>query len=68
MSAPQIRLRVRAAGDRLAPAASHQDLTAAGQAGVRFAWRRGLCLSSFVIAGITALIVWVAITALLPAW
>ena len=64
MSAPQLQMRVRAADDRLSPAASRQDLAAAGQAGVRLAWRR-LCPSSFVLAGITAIIVWVAITALL---
>jgi len=64
VSAPQLQMRVRAADDRLSPAASRQDLAAAGQAGVRLA-RRRLCPSSFVLAGITALIVWVAITALL---
>jgi sterol desaturase/sphingolipid hydroxylase (fatty acid hydroxylase superfamily) len=35
------------------------------EVGVRLAWWRRLCLSSFALAGITALIVWVAVAALL---
>ena len=35
------------------------------QAGVRPAWRRRLCPSSFVLAGLTVLIVWVAVADLL---
>ena len=47
------------------PAALLQDQTAGGQARVRLAWRQGLCSSSFVLAGITVLIVWVAVADLL---
>jgi hypothetical protein len=35
------------------------------EVGVRLAWWRRLCPSSFALAGITALIVWVAVAALL---
>ena len=65
MSAPQIQMRARAGDDRLPPAAAHQGLTAAGTAGIRLARRRRLCPSSFVLAGITVLVVWVAVTVLL---
>ncbi len=34
-------------------------------AGVRFAWTRRLCPSSFVLAGVTVLVVWVAVAGLL---
>jgi len=35
------------------------------QAGIRLAWWRRLCLPSFVLAGITALVLWVAVADLL---
>lgn len=54
MPAWQIQVRARAADDRL-------PWTSRG----RFAWRGRLCPSSFVLAGITALIVWVAVAELL---
>src|SRR6516165_3255612 len=65
VSAPQLQVRVRAAEDRLSPAVSRQDLTAAGQARVRLAGWRRLCPSSFVLAGMTVLVAWVAVTVLL---
>ena len=47
-------------------ATTHRDQGAeSGQAGVRRAWRRRLCPSSFVLAGITVLVVWVAVAGLL---
>ncbi len=65
MSASQIQVRTRAAEDRLLLAASYQDRTAAGgQAGAGLA-RRRLCLSSFVLAGLTVVILWVAVAELL---
>ena len=66
MSASQIPVRARAAGDRLPLVASRRDGAAVrGQAGVRLAWLRRLCLSSFVLAGITVLVLWVAVAGLL---
>ena len=65
MSAPPLQVRIRAAEDRLSPAVSRQDLTAAGQARVRLAGWRRLCPSSFVLAGMTVLVAWVAVTVLL---
>jgi len=66
VSASQIQVRARATEDRLPLAASYQDQTAAGgPAGVRLAWWRRLCLSSFVLAGITVLVLWVAVADLL---
>jgi sterol desaturase/sphingolipid hydroxylase (fatty acid hydroxylase superfamily) len=65
LSASQVPVRARAAGDRLPLAALLEDRTAGGQAGVRLGWRRRLCSSSFVLAGITVLIVWVAVADLL---
>jgi len=65
VSAPPLQVRIRAAEDRLPPAVSRQDLTAAGRARVRLAWWRRLCPSSFVLAGITVLVAWVAVTVLL---
>ena len=66
MSASQIQVRARATEDRLPLVASYQDQTAAGgPAGVRLAWWRRLCLSSFVLAGITVLVLWVAVADLL---
>ena len=66
MSASQIPVRAQATGDRLPLLAAYQDGAAAdGQAGVRLAGRRRLCLSSFVLAGITVLVLWVAVAGLL---
>ena len=57
MSASQVDIGT--ASDRL-------QLAAAGeQEGTRAAWWRRLCLSSFAVAGVTALILWVAISDLL---
>ena len=66
MSASQMQAGATGAGDGLALLAPRQDLIAAGrQAAVpRTGWRR-LCLSSFVLGGVTILIVWVAVTSLL---
>jgi sterol desaturase/sphingolipid hydroxylase (fatty acid hydroxylase superfamily) len=65
VSASQIPVRARATEDRLPPLASRWDRAeAGGSAGTRLAWRR-LCLSSFALAGITALILWVAVADLL---
>ena len=65
MSASQMQAGATGAGDGLL-LAPRQDLIAAGrQAAVpRTGWRR-LCLSSFVLGGVTILIVWVAVTSLL---
>ncbi len=66
MSASQIPVRARAAGDRLTLSTAHQDRAAVhGQAGVGLGWWRRLCLSSFVLAGITAWVLWVAVAGLL---
>jgi sterol desaturase/sphingolipid hydroxylase (fatty acid hydroxylase superfamily) len=66
VSASQIQARARATGGRLPLFASRQDPAAVrGQAGVRLAWWRRLCLSSFVLAGITVLVLWVAVGGLL---
>lgn len=66
MSASQIPVRARAAGDRLPLSTAHQDRAAVqGQAGVRLGWWRRLCLSSLVLAGITAWVLWVAVAGLL---
>ena len=66
MSASQISARAAAVDDRLPLAVSRPDGIATGeQAGVRLAWRRSLCPSSFVLAGMTVLIVWVAVADLL---
>ena len=47
-------------------AVSRQDrAAAAGQAGVRLAWRRRLCPSSFVLAGVTGVVVWAGVAELL---
>jgi sterol desaturase/sphingolipid hydroxylase (fatty acid hydroxylase superfamily) len=66
MSASQIRVRARAPGDGSPLFAAHQDRAAVnGQAGVRLGWWRRLCLSSFVLAGITVCVLWVAVAGLL---
>jgi len=66
VSASQISARAAAVDDRLPLAVSRPDGIATGeQAGVRLAWRRSLCPSSFVLAGMTVLIVWVAVADLL---
>jgi sterol desaturase/sphingolipid hydroxylase (fatty acid hydroxylase superfamily) len=66
LSASQVPVRATAAGDRLPPAVSVQARTVADRpAGVRPSWRRRLCPSSFALAGITVLIVWVAVADLL---
>ena len=67
MSASQIPVRARAAGDRLPLSAAHQDRAAVqGQAGVRLAVVADVyACSSFVLAGITACVLWVAVAGLL---
>jgi sterol desaturase/sphingolipid hydroxylase (fatty acid hydroxylase superfamily) len=66
VSASQIQVRTRAARDRLPLAVSSLEQAAADRrAGVRVAWWRRLCPSSFVLAGITAAVVWVAVASLL---
>jgi sterol desaturase/sphingolipid hydroxylase (fatty acid hydroxylase superfamily) len=69
VSVSQIQARAPAAEGPLPPAASDRNAAggpiADGQAGARPRWWRRLCPSSFVLAGITAFIVWVAVTALL---
>jgi hypothetical protein len=66
VSASQIPVRAGAAEDRLPLFASRQDRTAVhGQTGVRLAWWRRLCPSSVVLAGVTVLVLWVAVAELL---
>ena len=66
MSASQVPVRAPAAGDRVPLFAAHQDRAAVdGQTGVRLAWWRRLCPSSFVLAGITVSVLWVAVAGLL---
>jgi sterol desaturase/sphingolipid hydroxylase (fatty acid hydroxylase superfamily) len=66
VSASQIRVRETATEDHSPPFASIQDRTAVpGQTRVRLAWWRRLCPSSFVLAGLTVVILWVAVAALL---
>ncbi len=60
MSASQVQVRARANEDRSPLVPSHQDRT-----GARLAWWRRLCPSSFVLAGITVLVLWVAVVGLL---
>jgi sterol desaturase/sphingolipid hydroxylase (fatty acid hydroxylase superfamily) len=66
VSASQIQVRARAVEDHRSLIAARQDQAAAGgQAEVRLTrWRR-LCLSSVALAGVTALLVWVAVAELL---
>ncbi len=66
MSASQIPVRAPATADRLPLLAGYQDRTAVdGQTGVRLAWWRRLCPSSFVLAGLTGCVLWVAVAGLL---
>ena len=66
MSASQMQVREGTAGDRLPRFAPGQDQAVpGGQTGGGLAWWRRLCPSSFVLAGITAGIVWVAVAELL---
>jgi sterol desaturase/sphingolipid hydroxylase (fatty acid hydroxylase superfamily) len=66
VSASQIPVRARPTEDRPPPLVSRRDLAeAGGPAGTRLAWRRRLCPSSFALAGITALVLWVAVADLL---
>jgi sterol desaturase/sphingolipid hydroxylase (fatty acid hydroxylase superfamily) len=63
----QVPVRAGAAGDRVRLAASAQGRAAAGgQAGLRLAWWwRQLCPSSFVLAGVTGVVVWAGVAELL---
>jgi sterol desaturase/sphingolipid hydroxylase (fatty acid hydroxylase superfamily) len=66
VSASQTQVRAPVTEDRVPPFAWHQGRAAAGgQAGVRPAWWRRLCPSSFGLAGMTILIIWVAVAGLL---
>ena len=66
MSASQVQARARATEDGVPLVASRQDRAAVpGQTGVRPAGWRRLCPSSFVLAGLTVLLLWVAVTGLL---
>src|SRR5712691_4383774 len=66
VSASQTQARAAGAEDGLPSFAPRQYRTAvAGQARVRSTWWRRLCPSSFVLGGVTVLVVWVAVTALL---
>jgi sterol desaturase/sphingolipid hydroxylase (fatty acid hydroxylase superfamily) len=57
---------VETAADRLPLVVAGQDRpAAAGPEGIGLAWLRRLCLSSFAVAGVTALILWAAIADLL---
>ena len=46
-------------------ASRHDRAAGQGQAGVRHGWWRRLCLSSFVLAGMTVCVLWVAVAGLL---
>jgi sterol desaturase/sphingolipid hydroxylase (fatty acid hydroxylase superfamily) len=64
--AAEIQVRAGATEDRSPLSPAGQGRTAGdGQGGVRLAWWRRLCFSSFVLAGITAVILWVAVAGLL---
>jgi sterol desaturase/sphingolipid hydroxylase (fatty acid hydroxylase superfamily) len=66
VAASQIQVRAGATGDRVSRAAVGRDPAApGGQAEVRPGWWRRLCPSSFVLAGVTALLVGVAVAGLL---
>src|SRR6266581_1539523 len=66
VSVSQIQVRAEAAEDHTGLAVSGQDRAAAdGRAGVRLAWWRRLCPSSFALAGVTVIIVWAGVAELL---
>jgi sterol desaturase/sphingolipid hydroxylase (fatty acid hydroxylase superfamily) len=66
VSVSQVPVRTGAVGDRARFAVSSQDRAAAGgQAGVRLAWWQRLCPASFVLAGVTAVVVWAGVAELL---
>jgi sterol desaturase/sphingolipid hydroxylase (fatty acid hydroxylase superfamily) len=65
VSVSQIPVRTRAAEEHVPLAASPQDAAVAGQTGARAAGWRRLCVSSVVLAGVTASIAWVAVADLL---
>ncbi len=66
MSASRIQVRARATGGRLPLTASQEGRTAVrGQTEIWPAWWRRLCPASFVLAGVTVLVLWVAIAELL---
>ena len=75
MSASQVRVRARAAEDRLPRSARRPGRAAVGgrpgraavggRAGFRLAWWRRLRSSSFALAGVTALVLWVGVAGLL---
>ncbi len=66
MSASQIRVGAGETDDRLPLLAARQGRAAVPvRAGARLAWWRRLCPSSFVLAGITVLVLWVAVAGLL---
>jgi len=66
VSASQSPVRAAAAGDGWLLLASRPDLAAAGgPAATRPGWRRRLCPSSFALAALTGLILWVAVADLL---
>ena len=66
MSAAQTQVRAKATEDHLPPGASPPGRAAAGgRPGIRPGWWRRLCPGSFVLAGMTALLLWVAVTVLL---
>jgi hypothetical protein len=66
VSASQAQAGAAGAGDGLALLAPRRDEVAAGErAADRRTRRLRLCLSSFLVGGVTLLIVWVAVTTLL---
>jgi len=66
VSASQIRVGAGETDDRLPLLAARQGRAAVPvRAGARLAWWRRLCPSSFVLAGITVLVLWVAVAGLL---
>ena len=66
MSAAQAQVRARATEDHLPPGTSDPDRAAGpGRTGIRPGWWRRLCPASLVLAGVTALVLWAAVTVLL---